>query len=183
MNNSELFLEDLDPDQVPSSGGGETHETLDDKILNLRIQLRDSYDILIKTRDTLANISFVKMKKGEGAQQMKGMFENDVDEVLNAGSLKESLSRLNTKIRGRVRQSGDGLNGEGGYLDTSVTEVNSFFRALDDLDEGIKKIEMHKLTLRSLNSDVKGAISGLEVEIEKKKAELVVLDTDNNCFE
>lgn len=182
---SELFIEDLDQNPIPSSSVETTRETLDDKILNLRNQLRDSYDILIKTRDTLANISFEKMKRGEGEHQAKGVFDNDVDEVLNAGSVKESLHRLNTKIRGRVRQSGqvgNDLDGQGGYLGTSVSEVNSFFRALDDLDEGIKKIEVHKTVLRSLNADVKEAISGLEVDIEKKKAELCVLETDN-CFE
>lgn len=173
--NSDLFLEDLD-EPLPVNSG--TRETLDDKILGLRNQLRDSYDILIKTRDTLANISFEKMKRKEGEEQVKGVFENDVDEVLNASSLKESLSRLNTKIRSRARQSGQ--DGYGGYLGTSVSEVNTFFRALDDLDEGIRKIEVHKSVLRSLNSDVKKAISGLEVDIEQTKEELVVLDSDNN---
>lgn len=175
--NLDLFLEDLD-DLVPGSSTLGPRETLDDKILKLRNQLRDSYEILIKTRDTLANISFEKIKRGEGDEQVKGVFENDVDEVLNAGSLKESLSRLNTKIRGRARQTEEDKHG--GYLGTSISEVNSFFRALDDLDEGIKKIEVHKTALRSLNSDVKKAISGLEVDIEQKKAELVVMEKDNH---
>lgn len=170
MNKSEVFFEDLEAlesDYKP-------RETLDDQILTLRNQLRDSYDILIKTRDTLANISFDKMKSGE--QEIKGVFESDVDEVLNADSLKESLLRLNTKIRGRAHaESSDDYVG---YLSTSVSEVNSFFRALDNLDEGMKKIEIHKSVLQALDRDVKKAVNGLKDVIEQKKAELVVLDTD-----
>lgn len=168
--NSELVLEDLDA--LPSSSS-EVHETVEEKILSLRNQLRDSYEIVIKTRDTLSNISFERMKENEGEGQIKKLFEKDVEEVLNAHSLKEKLERLQIKIKSHAR----GNNAESQFQKTS--SVYSFFRALDDLDAGIKKIEGHKTSLRSLNSDVVREMNRLEEEIQKNRMEMVVLETNS----
>lgn len=150
--------------------------TVEEQMFNLRNELRQSYEVITKARDTLANISFEKMKQ-ESYKLNHENLETDIDVIMSTVSVKDSLSRLSTKIRNKAREEI--------YRNSAIPEVNSFFRALDDLDEGIKGIETHKESLKTLNSEVKNSMLDFQVNIEKDKAELKTLNasaTETDCF-
>lgn len=164
-------LEQLD-DIETVKGDDINPRVVDEKIRILRTQLRDTYNLLINCRDMLSTVSFEKMKEQSSSANENLFHKDDVNEIVGAKSVADSLVVLKQKI--------NNISSETGYASTSFPEVNSFFGALTALNQGMKEIQGHRESLNNLNADVHHAILEFEKSITENRIKFEDLDTMNN---
>lgn len=142
---------------------------VDEKIRVLRNQLRDTYNLLINSRDMLSTVSFDKMKQ-ESASKNENVSKTDVDEIIGAKTVSDSLKILKQKID----------NTEVGSASTTLPEVNTFFGALNTLTKGMEKIQSHRESMNELNTDVHNAILEFEKSIVENQTQFESCQTEGN---
>lgn len=157
---------DIESDQKPITGDG----VVDEKIKELRSQLRDTYNVLIEARDTLSSISFDTIKQQSAASASAGgaTVQDDIEEVVGAKTVADGLACLEKKMRNNL---------QAGFASTSLPEVNSLFGALSSLNRGMQEIPGFHENVMQLNDDINKAIQDFEESIEQSRTEFEDLET------
>uniref|UniRef100_A0A182KGG3 Uncharacterized protein n=1 Tax=Anopheles christyi TaxID=43041 RepID=A0A182KGG3_9DIPT len=133
-------------------------DIIQQRINNIRMELDDTYNIFVNAQETLSSISFENLSErlstDERRHSVAGSPSPDkmetspeltlVHDTNNRVDVAKSLESLNVtpKEAQRTKSVED------------IPELNAFFKVIQDLTEGIKKISSHQQSITELNQDI-----------------------------
>lgn len=114
--------------------------SIEEQIAQLRKQLTESYSIFMNARDALSSISFVGIDEKLKRESNQLMGKIDQQTVLVAEQPKDFMFDANVQKVG------------------NIDELNTFFRVVKQLDNGIRNMERNHKLMADLNEDVADAV-------------------------
>lgn len=127
-----------------SNSSDPPEDMIQQRIVDIRKQLDDTYNIFVSAKEALSSISFEHLNEKMNETEMTSPEPEDVL-VVDSNSkvdIVKSLEKLGTVT----------TKPNAKYED--IPELNRFFRVMSDLKEGIKKINMHQESISELNADI-----------------------------
>lgn len=156
----------------------ETSETenVDLRISELKSQLQKSYDIFHKAHNQLGQFSFDSSSFSASSSSnitcgdVPSMNCDDLKEVLNAGSIEDTISVFKSKV-------------EPGSQKYDFPNFSNFMRIMNDLQSNLEVLQKSQDTYSKLADDVNGEMNMLQKRLEESVEEindLIVEDLDDD---
>uniref|UniRef100_A0A182UUZ0 Uncharacterized protein n=1 Tax=Anopheles merus TaxID=30066 RepID=A0A182UUZ0_ANOME len=133
-------------------------DIIQQRINNIRMELDDTYNIFVNAQETLSSISFENLSERLSTDERRHSMAGPpgavamgpaqelalVHDANNRVDVAKSLEQLNVlpKEAQRTKSVED------------IPELNAFFKVIQDLTEGIKKISSHQQSITELNQDI-----------------------------
>lgn len=133
-------------------------DIIQQRINNIRMELDDTYNIFVNAQETLSSISFENLSERLSTDERRHSMAGPpgpgamgpaqelalVHDAHNRVDVAKSLEQLNVlpKEAQRTKSVED------------IPELNAFFKVIQDLTEGIKKISSHQQSITELNQDI-----------------------------
>uniref|UniRef100_A0A182PDY6 Uncharacterized protein n=1 Tax=Anopheles epiroticus TaxID=199890 RepID=A0A182PDY6_9DIPT len=131
-------------------------DVIQQRINSIRMELDDTYNIFVSAQETLSSISFEHLSERLGTNddcsspsvEAIGTSPSESSPLVHDANdrvdVAKSLEQLNAvpKQAQRTKSAED------------IPELSAFFKVIQDLTEGIKKISSHQQSITELNQDI-----------------------------
>lgn len=139
-------------------------ETLENRISEMKSQFQKSYDVFIKAHEELSRISFdseaFSAQSGDLGSLAK-LETDDINEILNAGSIDECISALRSKI------PIENVNTQNTFPD-----VSKLLAIMNSLQTDIESLSENQKQYTKLSNEVNAEMSMFEKRMEESICQL-----------
>lgn len=134
------------------------------KIKDLKSELNKSYILFTNVRETLTNLSFTNIdaKKYSNLGELL-MF--DIKEIVQQGNFDKTMKMLNEEVTVNEPKSNE-----------NIPELKAFLNAINDLKEGIQKIDETNIRFLSIDAEITREIERVTKKTEDIQDELNKVD-------
>lgn len=157
--------------------------TIEQQISALMKNLKDSYQLFINARDSLANISFVdineKLKIDTTVAENLQCNQMDFFDSVTNNTIKNYINTLNQKITNSVQATEPNTNNNN-RNNINIPELNTFFRIVNTLQDGIRKMEKNHEILSELNNTIVDAVKTINqnsIKIQEQIMDITKIET------
>lgn len=148
-------------------------EALETRIGEMKKQFQKSYDIFIKANDELSKLSFnsliLKDNKNILDDAFSSLNKTDVNEILDAKSIDESLQKLRTKI-----------HEDNEKFKNSFPDVSKLLKIMSNLHVDIESLKEQQNKFVKLTNDIHEEMNRFEKQIDDTASQLEELVTDSS---